>query len=56
MSKNEESLRIKKAALLYIPAGKNGKDLRAVAEESPEFLLYAASSSELKTVEAGILE
>ena len=55
-SKNEESLRVKKAALLYIPAGENGKELCAVAEDSPEFLLYAASSSELKTVEADILE
>ena len=51
-----ESAKVKAAAHLYIPSAENGNDLRALAEESPEFLIYAASSSELKTLDAGILE
>lgn len=51
-----DSARVKAAALQYIPAAEKGEDLRALAEESPEFLLYAASSSELKTLQPGILK
>ena len=55
-SNGAESAEVKSAALLYVPAAENGEDLRAIAEDAPEFLLYAASSSELKTIQAGTLE
>ena len=55
-SNSAESAEVKSAALLYIPTAENGDDLRTMAEDSPEFLIYAASSSELKTLQAGTLE
>ena len=48
--------KVKEAATFYISAAEKGDELRELAEDSPEFLLYAASSSELKTLEAGTLD
>ena len=49
------SAKIKAAALLYVPAARSA-DVLTLAENDPEFLLYAASDSELFPVEPGIFE
>ena len=55
-SHQENSAKVKEAARLYISSAENGENLQDLAEESPEYLIYAASSSRLKTVENGIFE
>ena len=55
-SHQENSAKVKEAARLYISSVESGESLRNLAEESPEYLIYAASSSTLKTVETGIFE
>ena len=47
---------IRTVALHFVSASQSAGELRHLAEKSPEYLLYAASSSELKRVEAGIPE
>lgn len=48
--------KIRTVALHFIPAAQNTNGIRELAENSPEFLLYAASSSELKSVKSSMLE
>ena len=47
---------IRTVALHFVSASNESGELRRLAENSPEFLLYAASSSELKTLQPGILK
>lgn len=49
-----EIARIRTVALHFIPASQDAAEIQNLAEKSPEFLLYAASSSELKAVDADI--
>lgn len=47
---------IRTVALHFISVPKEANELRKLAEKSPEFLLYAASSSELKNLDTGVSE
>ena len=51
----EESAKVQAAAQLYVPSGENPRELAALAEHSPEFLLYAAGNSSLRSIK-GIAE
>ena len=47
---------IRTVALHFVSASNDTEALRDLAENSPEYLLYAASSSELKPLDAGVSE
>ena len=47
---------IRTVALHFVSASDESGELRRLAENSPEFLLYAASSSELKPLDKGVSE
>ena len=55
-SSDAEAAKIKAAALLYVPAAEKEEIILNLAEHSPEFLLFTASSANLQLVDDSILE
>lgn len=55
-SHNEEAAKIKAAALLYVSAADDKQELQETAEKAPDFLLFTASSANLKLIDDEILK